>query len=53
MRGNINKEMAKKMKRKKSLESEPGGNQATSKYDHKDKKEKKMVLTLFYRGFFF
>ncbi len=38
MKGNISKEMAKKMKRRESLESEPSSSQATPKFDHEDKK---------------
>jgi hypothetical protein len=38
MKGNINKEMAKKMKRRENLKSELGSSEATPKLDHEDKK---------------
>jgi hypothetical protein len=50
MKGNINKEMVEKIKRKESLEFELGGSQATLKFDHEDKKKKKMVVILSNRG---
>jgi hypothetical protein len=39
MRGSINKEMAKKMKRRESIELEPKGSQPTPKIDHEEKKK--------------
>jgi len=39
MRGNINKEMAKKMKRRESLKSKLGDSQAAPKFDYEDRKK--------------
>jgi hypothetical protein len=50
MKGNINKEMAKKMKRKESLDLKLRGNQPTSKIDQEKKKIEKMVVTVFGKG---
>jgi hypothetical protein len=38
MKGNISKEMTKKMKRRKSLKFELGNNQAALKFDYEDGK---------------
>jgi hypothetical protein len=46
MRGNINKEMVEKMKRKESLEFELGNSQAAPGFNFKDKKKEKMVVIL-------
>ncbi len=46
MKGNISKEMTKKMKRKKSLKFESGNNQAALKFDYEDRKWEKMVVTI-------
>ncbi len=49
MKGNISKEMTKKMKRRKSLKFESGNNQAALKFDYEDRKWEKMVVTIFGR----
>jgi hypothetical protein len=45
VRGNINKEMAEKIKRKKGLESKPSNGQVASKFDREDRKKEKMVIS--------
>jgi hypothetical protein len=47
MKGNISKEMAKKVKRRESIKLELGGNQLALKIDYGEKKKKKMVVILF------
>jgi hypothetical protein len=45
LKGNISKEMAKKVKRRESIKL--GGNQLALKIDYGEKKKKKMVVILF------
>ncbi len=47
MKGNISKEMAKKMKRRKSIKLELGGKQLALKVDYGEKKKEKMVVVFF------
>jgi predicted HTH domain antitoxin len=49
MKANINKDMAKRMKRKESLDLELGSSHLALKIDRKEKKKEKMV-TLFDKG---
>ncbi len=50
MKGNINKEMVERMKRKQSLDSKVGGNELALKINLKEKKIEKIVVTLFDKG---
>jgi hypothetical protein len=50
MKGNIYKEVVKKMKRRESLKSEWGGSQIALEFKHEDKKKEEMVMTLSGRG---
>lgn len=47
MKGNISKEMAKKMKRRKSIKLELGGKQLALKVDYGEKKKEKMAVVFF------
>jgi len=42
--------MVEKIKRKESLKSKLGENQASLEFDHKDRKKEKMVVIFFNRG---
>ncbi len=47
IKGNISKEMAKKVKRRKSIKLELGGNQLALKIDYGENNNNKMVVILF------
>ncbi len=50
MRGNISKKMVKKMKKKESLESKPGGSKLALELKRKERKREKMVVMFSYKG---